>query len=780
MGKLLKENYPELLNEYDYKKNEKKLLETLTVGSGKKVWWVCKEGHPSYEATCHNRIKNHSGCPYCSNQKVYERNSLANLSPHIAAEWNYEKNGDLTPNDVTNGSNRKVWWICLYGHEWKAAINPRSKRGVGCPECYKRTNTSFSEQCIFYYLQKVFPKVKNRKKVHIQGDIFEADIYIEDLDIVIEYDGARTHKNKFDKDLKKRMTFLSTGIRIINIRERELPHLTKNGKDELIIEEGRRLNDEHRTQMIKKLLDLLNVDYSFEINVAKERVQILEMYHRVRAENNISQKAPDIAAEWHPEKNGNLKPKYFPVGSKEKVWWLCKFGHEWEAVIYTRAKIGNGCPYCRNLYVDETNSLKNLNPEILKFWDFEKNNANEIYPSQVVPGSPKQVWWKCSKGHSFNSGIRVRLASKHEGCPYCIGRKVSKENSLGTNRPWVLQYWDFEKNKNSPYEFTVKSESNVYWKCKKCNHKWQEEIANIERRKSYKCPNCEIKNIKRTIPCDGDPEKQLKDYLVFLNEWDYEKNSHLNIETLLCKSEEKAWWKCEKGHEWYRQISQRTKRFKDCPRCYSKTIIKNPISSDQQLMRYWDYESNVYDPNDIGIYSTLKLHWECEKNHRWIQSPDTKVKCPECSEIKLRSKNQEILRQYADLFSEWDFERNKGIDLELLKMGSHKKYFWKCTKDPKHIWESTIYNRIGPNKNGCPYCSGKKQGSEKLLQKVRPDLTKYWDFDKNKDAPSDVYVGSGKRRFWKCPYCQHEWENRIDSVTKRKYICPSCKNKCKR
>lgn len=777
MGKLLKEYYPELLKEFDYSKNEKNLLETLTIGSGKQVWWICKDGHPSYEATCPNRIKRNSGCPYCTNQKVYEGNSLATLSPHIAAEWNYEKNRDLTPNDVTNGSGKKVWWLCKYGHEWEAAINPRTKKGVGCPECFKRTNTSFSEQSILYYFQKIFPKIENRKRIQINEETFEADIYIEDLNVAVEYDGARTHKNKFDKDLKKRMSFQNVGIRIINVREGELPSLTENHRDELIIEEGRRINDKNRTQMIKKLMDLLNINYSFEIDVAKDRVQILEMYHRVRAKNNILQKAPEIAAQWHPTKNGNLKPEYFPFGSKEKVWWLGKCGHEWASAIYTRTKVGNGCPYCRNLYVNETNSLESLNPEMLKFWDFDKNNADEIYPSLVVPSSPKEVWWRCSNEHSFKSGIRVRLASKHESCPYCIGRKVSIENSLGTKCPGVFQYWDLEKNEKTPYEFTAKSESNVFWKCKKCNHTWQERIDYIEKRKSYKCPNCEFTNIKPTIPCDGDPDKLVKEYTIFFNEWDLGKNSHLNIDTLLCGSEESAWWKCEKGHEWYKQINRRTKRFKDCPRCYSNYTIKNPISKEQQIMRYWDFELNVYDPSDVGIYSTLKLHWKCEKNHRWIQSPDSKVECPECSEINLMHKNEEILRQHADVFQEWDFEKNKKIDLKLSKMGSHKKYFWKCKKNPDHTWKSTIHNRIGPNKNGCPYCSGKIQGTEKLLQNARPNLVKYWDFEKNKDTPLDVLVGSGKRRFWRCPVCQHTWENRIDSVTKRKYICPSCKNK---
>ena len=57
----------------------------------------------------------------------------------------------------------------------------------------------------------------------------------------------------------------------------------KKKKDKLIIEDGRKINDENRTQMIKKLMTLLNINYSFEIDVAKDRIQILEMYLCVRA-----------------------------------------------------------------------------------------------------------------------------------------------------------------------------------------------------------------------------------------------------------------------------------------------------------------------------------------------------------------------------------------------------------------------------------------------------------------------------------------------------------------
>ena len=32
-------------------------------------------------------------------------------------------------------SARKVWWICVQGHEWRAIISNRTKHGQGCPYC---------------------------------------------------------------------------------------------------------------------------------------------------------------------------------------------------------------------------------------------------------------------------------------------------------------------------------------------------------------------------------------------------------------------------------------------------------------------------------------------------------------------------------------------------------------------------------------------------------------------------------------------------------------------
>ena len=62
-------------------------------------------------------------------------------------------------------------------------------------------------------------------------------------------------------------------------------------------------------------------------------------------DNNLKIKFPKVAKEFHPTKNGDLKPEDFTYGSDTKVWWICSKGHEWDARIYSRTS-GDGCPYC--------------------------------------------------------------------------------------------------------------------------------------------------------------------------------------------------------------------------------------------------------------------------------------------------------------------------------------------------------------------------------------------------------------------------------------------------
>ena len=63
--------------------------------------------------------------------------------PELVKEWHPTKNGDLTPEDFTYGSGKKVWWLCPKGHEWETKINKRTRKDkpTGCPNCSGKKKT---------------------------------------------------------------------------------------------------------------------------------------------------------------------------------------------------------------------------------------------------------------------------------------------------------------------------------------------------------------------------------------------------------------------------------------------------------------------------------------------------------------------------------------------------------------------------------------------------------------------------------------------------------------
>jgi len=126
---------PSLAKEWHPTKNGSLTPRDVREGSGKKVWWLCTNGH-EWPAIVFKRSHG-NGCPYCAGQKVNDENCLQTVNPALAKEWHPTKNGSLTPRDVTAGSSKKVWWLCAKGHEWPAIVSDRSN-GNGCPYCAGR------------------------------------------------------------------------------------------------------------------------------------------------------------------------------------------------------------------------------------------------------------------------------------------------------------------------------------------------------------------------------------------------------------------------------------------------------------------------------------------------------------------------------------------------------------------------------------------------------------------------------------------------------------------
>lgn len=176
-------------SEWNYKLNELTPKEIYKF-STKKYWWKCPKCKSDYMSSPYHR-KNNINCPYCAGQKVNDTNNLSVKNPSLASEWNYARNFNLTPEQVTSGSTKKVWWVCKYGHEWETTISHRNVEGNGCPICLeskgeKKIRAYLENNKIDFIPQKMFKGLKG-----LGGGNLSYDFYLPKMNMLIEYQGKQ-------------------------------------------------------------------------------------------------------------------------------------------------------------------------------------------------------------------------------------------------------------------------------------------------------------------------------------------------------------------------------------------------------------------------------------------------------------------------------------------------------------------------------------------------------------------------------------------------------------
>lgn len=74
-------------------------------------------------------------------------------------------------------------------------------------------------------------------------------------------------------------------------------------------------------------------------------------HKRVATSEALATTHPDIAAQWHPTRNGDKTPGDFPFGSHHEAWWQCPTykTHVWRARISSRTSMLSGCSLCARL-----------------------------------------------------------------------------------------------------------------------------------------------------------------------------------------------------------------------------------------------------------------------------------------------------------------------------------------------------------------------------------------------------------------------------------------------
>ncbi len=351
-----------------------------------------------------------------------------------------------------------------------------------------------------------------------------------------------------------------------------------------------------------------------------------------QGKNDLLTVNPTLAKEWNYEKNGDLKAEQRTANSGRKVWWKCSKGHEWQATISSRNK-GSGCPYCAGRdAIKGKNDLQTVNPTLAKEWNYEKNG--DLKAEQCTANSGRKVWWKCGKGHEWQTAIYSR--HKGSGCPYCSGRyPIKGENDLQTINPTLAKEWDYEKNNGlTPMDVMPNSHNKVCWKCSK-GHKWRAAVSN--RTKGSGCPYCAGQKVEK-----GENDLQTRNPTL-AQEWNYERNGDLKPEQVTAHSGKKVWWRCCKGHEWQAGIIDRN-RGRGCPCCAGQKVEKgeNDLKTkNPTLAQEWNYERNGdLKPEQVTAHSGKKVWWRCCKGHEWqatVNNRNNGNGCPRCAKEKRKT-----------------------------------------------------------------------------------------------------------------------------------------------
>ncbi len=279
--------------------------------------------------------------------------SLGEAQPALAAEWHPDRNVPLTPEDVGPGSERKVWWRCARDpvHEWEQQVVRRARYGAGCPVCAGRRPAPEAT------LAATHPELVREWDGARNGSL-RPDAVTAGSERKVWWRCGRDPNHGWETRIVSRTRHdagcprCQDGSRRPPRRWEELSlshpalaaqwHPERNGgltpRGVSAGSHARawwRCEDGHEWQTTVRARALLATGCPFCSG------------RRVTPERALSVTHPDLAAEWHPERNGALLPAGVSAGSERRVWWRCiRHGEEWEAAICARARGGGRCPVC--------------------------------------------------------------------------------------------------------------------------------------------------------------------------------------------------------------------------------------------------------------------------------------------------------------------------------------------------------------------------------------------------------------------------------------------------
>ena len=522
--------------------------------------------------------------------------------------------------------------------------------------------------------------------------------------------------------------------------------------------------------------------------------------------NDLATTHPELISQWDYDKN-SLQPNAVTHGSHEKVWWKCEQGHSYQQAINKKTSRKTGCPVCSgHLTISGVNDFATSYPELAKEWHPTKNG--DLLPSEISKKNGRKVWWICQYGHEWQATPHDR-ATDNTGCPICSQRRLTSfpEQAIfyyirklypdAVNRyrdifdngmeldiyvPSIRFAVEFDgaawhgteevhKRERLKYDICRKKKITLFRVKERTGKEWRDvadAVYTIHKRKekeelqaviqaildsidpvsnmwTRRNPLCVHSSI--TVDLERDAN-EIREYLTpipnslvdlrpdLVKEWNVEKNGHLRPEMFGINSNDKVWWKCSKcGHEWRTTVIHRGgKRNSGCPECAKekkgKTFTKRRVvergslaEKNPALAAEWHPTKNgSLTPADVTEKRFANVWWLCPKcGYEWEASPNNRSKgvgCPCCSGRVPKIGVNDFKTLYPDLAAEWDYERNGEIRPEQFLPKSGKKVWWRCSICG-HEWETEIRNRT--NGHGCPHYRRHVQSGQLTIE------TTYYD-----------------------------------------------------
>lgn len=285
----------------------------------------------------------------------------------------------------------------------------------------------------------------------------------------------------------------------------------------------------------------------------------------------------------------------------------------------------------------------------IKLWLNLNNKKLELISDKYVSAKDK-LNWKCLSdkcGESFNE--TWNNIKNGNGCPYCSGHKVSKNNCLAFNKSNLLSEWDFIKNELTPYDITCNSHEKVWWKCKKCGYEWKATISS--RYNGAQCPKC--------------THKIKKDTNYFKNEVNNLVGKEFTVNGEYISSQTKILITHNICNNSFMIVPNNFLKRHTCPICSNKIVVQgynDMLTTNPKLAML------TLNENDRIKYtenSGEKIDWRCPECGEIIKNKQIKninyegLSCPKCSDgISFPEKFMYSVLQQLNI----DFEYQKTIN----------------------------------------------------------------------------------------------------------------------